>query len=113
MDEAPPLSDADTWLNRGPVRLDAVDRPVLLHIWRYADLQSRRSLAKIRQLWEQYDDQLQVVTVHSSRFSFEADPGNIEHVLDQEDVTFPVALDPENTVRRRYGAVSRPYTAVI
>jgi cytochrome c biogenesis protein CcdA/thiol-disulfide isomerase/thioredoxin len=86
-------------LPRGVTKLDAsfLDGKVVVYdFWTYSCINCIRTLPYLRALHERYaKDGLVIVGVHAPEFAFEKDEGNVHQALDDLDVTWPVATDPD------------------
>lgn len=112
-DEAPAFDPVTDWINTDTLSLDALDdQIVLLAFWTYNDIHCLSILPRLNRLADTYDN-VAVIGVHSPEFAFERHQPYVEHVIDTYDVTFPVALDPENTLWKQYGNQYRPRHALI
>jgi thiol-disulfide isomerase/thioredoxin len=100
---APPV-DAEDWLNTEPLGgEDIAGRVVLYEFWTFACSNCQAVQPYIGAWWDRYrDDGLLVVTVHSPEFDYEADPANVAEYVGEEGVDWPVALDPEKKIWRRW-----------
>ncbi len=117
MDEAPAFEDITAWFNTDgdvshPTEIDA--DVVLLHFWSYTCPDSNDALPRMQELWEHYREHgLTVVGIHTAEFSFEQRPEHVETAVDERDITYPVALDADNTTWHLYGNRHRPRQTVI
>lgn len=74
------------------------DKVVIYDFWTYSCINCIRTLPYLRQWHERYaDDGLVIVGVHSPEFAFERDEGNVRDAIEDLEVTWPVATDPEFT----------------
>lgn len=93
------LDGVETWVDDSPLHSGEGGGPVLVYTWRYADLQSRRSLEAVQALHDAYRDAgLQVVGVHAPRFSFEADEDNVADAVSRYGVDFPVGIRTDTSI---------------
>jgi thiol-disulfide isomerase/thioredoxin len=96
----PSLDGATGWLNSeplGPAELRG--RVVLVDFWTYTCINWLRTLPYVRAWAEKYrDDGLVVVGVHTPEFEFERDVDNVRRAVEQMDIGYPVALDPDYAV---------------
>jgi hypothetical protein len=76
---------------------------VLVEFLDFARVNSLRTLPYLKAWHERYAEAgLQVVGVHSPGYSFGRDTDVVRRAVERLDVPFPVALDPEFQVWRRY-----------
>jgi thiol-disulfide isomerase/thioredoxin len=101
-DSVPGPELAAGWLNGEPATLE--DRVVVYDFWTYSCVNCLRTLPHLRAWYERYrDDGLVIVGVHSPEFEFERDEGNVADAVEELDVTWPVALDPDMEVWDAFG----------
>jgi thiol-disulfide isomerase/thioredoxin len=96
----PGFDGAAGWLNSDPLTLDDLrGKVVLVDFWTYTCINWLRTLGYVRAWHEKYRDQgLVVVGVHTPEFPFEAEPENVTKAVNDLNVGFPVALDPDYAV---------------
>ncbi|MDX6607327.1 MAG: hypothetical protein QOD14_1867 [Solirubrobacterales bacterium] len=88
--------------------MDSIDRlvaarPVLVHFFDFAQLNSIRTLPYLRAWHERYrGDGLAMIGVHSPRFPFTQDRDTVEVAAERLGVEWPVAVDPEFALWRLY-----------
>ncbi|MDH3225857.1 MAG: cytochrome c biogenesis protein DipZ [Thermoleophilia bacterium] len=101
---APELRGISAWFNSEPLQLAELrGKVVLVDFWTYSCINCVRTLPHLRAWDREYrDDGLVIVGVHTPEFAFEAEPGNVEEAIDDLEVTWPVALDPEFATWRAY-----------
>lgn len=69
---------------------------VVYDFWTYSCINCIRTLPYLRTLHERYaKDGLVIVGVHAPEFAFERDESNVRAAIDDLDVTWPVATDPD------------------
>ena len=100
---APPV-DVDQWLNTPGGKPVAVDGKVVLYeFWTFGCSNCQAVLPHVKAWYDRYaDDGLVVVSVHTPEFDYEADPDNIAEFVADNDVRYPIALDPDRTVWRAF-----------
>jgi thiol-disulfide isomerase/thioredoxin len=69
-------------------------RVVLIDFWTYTCINCRRTFPFLRALQKTYPE-LTIVGVHSPEFGFEKNHDNVARAVEELDVTWPVAEDPE------------------
>jgi thiol-disulfide isomerase/thioredoxin len=91
----PDLGGAIGWLNSAPLNRKSLrGKVVLIDFWTYTCINSLRPLPYVKSWAAKYKDAgLVVIGVHTPEFSFEKEPANIEDVLRELKVTYPVAID--------------------
>ena len=96
----PGFDGATGWLNSEPLTLDDLrGKVVLVDFWTYTCINWLRTLGYVRAWQEKYRDQgLVVVGVHTPEFPFEEEPDNVAKAVEDMNVGFPVALDPDYAV---------------
>lgn len=79
------------------------DKVVIYDFWTYSCINCIRTLPYLREWHEQYADEgLVIVGVHAPEFAFERDEGNVLQAIDDLDVTWPVATDPDFETWRNF-----------
>jgi hypothetical protein len=102
---APEFPAAVEWLGVPFLRMDRLmgRHAVLVEFWDFARVNSLRTLPYLRAWHERYASAgLQTIGVHSPGYSFGRDRGVVERAVARLEVPFPVALDPDFEVWRRY-----------
>ncbi len=97
---APQLPRVD-WLNLdGAPPLDGLrGHPILLDIWDFTCINCLRTLPVLRDWHARYQEVgLRVIGVHTPEFSFARHPGFVRAACGRLGVTWPVALDPDQTI---------------
>jgi thiol-disulfide isomerase/thioredoxin len=102
-DSAPPVVP-DGWLNTpGIAPDDLVGKVVLYEFWTFGCSNCRAVLPHVRAWNERYGpDGLVVVSVHTPEFDYEADPNAVAAFVEEQDIRYPVALDPDRRVWRAF-----------
>jgi thiol-disulfide isomerase/thioredoxin len=93
----PGFDGAAGWLNSPPLTPEELrGKVVLVDFWTYTCINWLRTLAWVRAWAEKYeDDGLVVIGVHTPEFPFERDEDNVREAVEEMDVRYPVALDPD------------------
>jgi thiol-disulfide isomerase/thioredoxin len=96
----PGFDGAAGWLNSPPLTPDELPgKVVLVDFWTYTCINWLRTLGYVRAWWEKYADHgLVVVGVHTPEFPFERDADNVRAAVEEMNVRYPVALDPDYAV---------------
>jgi thiol-disulfide isomerase/thioredoxin len=100
----PGFDGATGWLNSPPLAADDLrGKVVLVDFWTYTCINWLRTLAYVRAWFEKYEgDGLVVIGVHTPEFPFERDVDNVRWAVQDMDVGYPVALDPDFEVWRAF-----------
>lgn len=100
-----PAVDAVGWLNSGPLGpADLAGKVVLYDFWTFDCINCQHTLPYVKAWHARYAaDGLVLLSIHSPEFSFEADPANVAHYVQDHGITYPVALDPHHDVWRAFG----------
>jgi len=102
----PPAPDftAETWLNSAPLSLETErGKVIMVYFWTFGCHNCKAVEPYVKAWYERYrNDGLQVVAVHSPEFSFERDVGNVERYVAENAVRYPVVIDNDFTIWRRY-----------
>jgi hypothetical protein len=78
-------------------------RPVLVHFWDFAQLNSIRTLPYLRAWQERYEgDGLAMLGVHSPRFPFTQDSDAVAAAAERLEVDWPVVVDREFALWKLY-----------
>jgi thiol-disulfide isomerase/thioredoxin len=94
------LSGATGWINSKPLTAKELKgKVVLVDFWTYSCINCLRSLPYIRAWWDKYKDSgLVVIGVHTPEFDFEKQLPNVEKAVQKFGITYPVALDSNQTI---------------
>lgn len=103
-EEAPPVT-ASGWINTEA--LDADDlrgRVVLYDFWTFGCINCQRTMPYVQAWHERYEaDGLLVLSVHTPEFDYERDPDAVAAFVEENGLTYPVALDPDKVTWRAFG----------
>jgi thiol-disulfide isomerase/thioredoxin len=96
----PSFAGATGWLNSAPLSPEELrGKVVLVDFWTYTCINWLRTLGYVRAWADRYtDDGLVVIGVHTPEFPFEHDEENVRWAVEDMDVRYPVALDPDYAV---------------
>ena len=102
--KAPDFTGITGWVNSPPLTLLGLrGKVVLVDFWTYSCINCQRTLPVLRTWWQRYQAEgLVIVGVHSPEFDFEKDPANVRRAVQELDVTWPVAMDPEMATWNAY-----------
>ncbi len=111
----PELTDQLEWVNRKrPVTLAGLrGKVVLLYFWSAGSVNARHSLADLRYLENNFEDELAVIGLHSPKFTREKSLQHVRDAVSRLDLRHPVANDPEFLVWQEYGVTRWPTFALI
>lgn len=103
------------WLNTdGALTLRELrGRFVLLDFWTFCCINCLHVLDELREVEEQFADELVVVGVHSPKFAHEADPDALASAVERYHVTHPVLDDPELVTWQAYAARAWPTLVLV
>ena len=104
MTRLPEFDGATGWLNSEPLTSESLrGKAVLVDFWTYTCINWLRTLGYVRAWHERYADKgLVVVGVHTPEFPFERDADNVRAAVEEMNVRYPVALDPDYGVWRAF-----------
>jgi cytochrome c biogenesis protein CcdA/thiol-disulfide isomerase/thioredoxin len=108
---APDLEGISHWFNtEGPLPLSELrGNVVLIDFWTYSCINCIRTFPYLRNWYAQYHDQgFEIIGVHTPEFTFEKDPGNVGAAIEDFDIDYPVALDPDYATWENYHNVYWP-----
>ena len=100
----PNLSGGGGWLNSPPLsREDLRGKIVLVDFWEYTCVNCLRTLPYLQEWNRRYKDRgLVIVGIHTPEFAFSADPSNVAAATKRLGVDWPVLLDPNLTLWKRF-----------
>ena len=108
----PPLPANLDWVGTGgPARIETLvaARPVLVHFFDFAQLNSVRTLPYLSAWSDRYRDEgLAVLGVHTPRFPFTAHRDAVVTAVARLEIPYPVAVDSGSRVWRAYGCEGWP-----
>jgi len=102
---APELERIEGWINSEPLTLKGLrGRVVFLDFWTHGCFNCQNTLPSMRGLHSKYSSRgLVVIGVHTPEFSEERKRENVERAVARARLTYPIALDGENTTWQLYG----------
>jgi cytochrome c biogenesis protein CcdA/thiol-disulfide isomerase/thioredoxin len=100
----PDLGGAVEWLNSAPLTAAQLKgKVVLVDFWTYSCINCLRTLPYTKAWAEKYRDQgLVVIGVHAPEFAFERDLGNVRKATKDLGINFPVAIDNNYAIWRKF-----------
>ncbi len=102
---APELEGIDGWINSQPLSLRALrGKVVFLDFWTFGCVNCQRTLPAMKGLHSKFSGGgLVVIGVHTPEFPHERKRENVERAVALARLTYPIALDSENTTWKLYG----------
>jgi thiol-disulfide isomerase/thioredoxin len=99
-----PFDGNGGWINSPPLKLsDLSGKVVLVDFWEYTCINCLRTLPYLQAWYQRYrDDGFVIVGVHTPEFGFSGDSRNVQDAAKRLGVTWPVVLDPDFTLFKRY-----------
>lgn len=104
------------WLNTGddrPRLADLRGKIVLLDFWAFCCINCLHVIDELRDLEEEFAEELVTIGVHSPKFEHEADPDAVAAAVERYSVDHPVLDDPKLTAWRDYAVKAWPTLVVI
>ena len=107
---APPFPDGLPWINAATLAMDQqLGRPVLVEFWDFCRANSIRTLPYLKAWDERYGPAgLRTVGVHASGFAPSQDPDAVRTAVERLQIVYPVVVDTELEIWRRYGNLGWP-----
>lgn len=101
----PSLEGATAWLNSKPLTRDQLlGKVVLIDFWAYSCINCLREAPYIKAWDEKYRNQgLVVIGVHTPEFRFETNLDNIQRAVDRAGLTYPIAVDSDQSIWSDFG----------
>jgi thiol-disulfide isomerase/thioredoxin len=93
------------WLNSPPLTpAELHGKVVLVDFWEYTCINCLRTLPYLREWYRRYHDRgLEIIGVHAPEFDFSAEPPNVAAAAKRLGVVWPIALDNDFSIWKRYG----------
>jgi len=87
------------WLNTSPINIKEASKAgkiVLIDFWTYTCVNCLRTLPFLKHLFKKYARfGLIIIGVHTPEFDFEKEQRHVENFLKNQNIKYPVILDPE------------------
>jgi cytochrome c biogenesis protein CcdA/thiol-disulfide isomerase/thioredoxin len=101
---APEVAGISDWFNSDPLTISELrGKVVLVDFWTYSCINCIRTFPYLRQWYADYaDDGLVILGVHTPEFAFEKEPRNVAAAIEDFDIEYPVALDPDYATWESY-----------
>jgi len=92
------------WLNSGPLDNELLKGKVfLVEFWTYGCYNCKNVEPYVKSWYEKYHSQgFEVIAVHSPEFDREADIDNVKDYLQRNAITYPVAIDNDFAIWKRF-----------
>jgi len=105
LNAAPEFEGISGWINSKALSIQSLrGKVVFLDFWTYGCNNCQRTLPSMRRLHTKYVDRdLVVVGVHTPEFPYERKRENVERAVVAAGLTYPIALDNENSTWKLYG----------
>lgn len=102
--EMAPEISTDTWLNSEPLTLRALrGRVVLVEFWTFECYNCRNVEPYVKEWYARFRERgFTVVAVHSPEFAHEHDIENVRRYLKRRAIDYPVAIDNDFAIWKRY-----------
>jgi thiol-disulfide isomerase/thioredoxin len=99
------------WLNGGPLTPSELrGKVVLVDFWEYTCINCLRTLPYLREWYRRYHDKgLVIIGVHTPEFDFSGERVNVAPAAQRLGVTWPIALDDNFTIWKRYDNTEWPH----
>ncbi|PZR60774.1 MAG: hypothetical protein DLM53_10440 [Candidatus Eremiobacter antarcticus] len=99
-----PFDGNTGWLNSQPLDPQALKgKIVLLDFWEYTCINCLKALPYERAWYERYKPYgFTIVGIHTPEFAFSGDSANVAAALKRLDIAWPVVLDSNSAIWRRY-----------
>ncbi len=112
---APEFPTGLDWLNTGrPLSMaDLRGKVVLLDFWTYGCINCIHIIPDLKQLEEDFAEELVVIGVHSAKFENEGETENIRRIILRYELEHPVINDRDFQVWSEYGAQAWPTLVLI
>jgi cytochrome c biogenesis protein CcdA/thiol-disulfide isomerase/thioredoxin len=111
--KAPKIGGISTWLNttdgKPVTQAELKGKVVLVDFWAYSCINCQRAIPHVEAWYKNYEkDGLVVVGVHTPEYAFEHVASNVAAGVKRNGITYPVALDNEDTTWNRFANESWP-----
>lgn len=102
---APEFENISGWINSDALSLRGLrGKVVFLDFWTYGCWNCQNTLPSMKEPYSKYSgDGLVVVGVHTPEFAYERKRENVERAVASAGLTYPIALDSDNSTWKLYG----------
>jgi thiol-disulfide isomerase/thioredoxin len=113
--KAPEFQNISGWINSEPLTLNRLKgRVVFLDFWTYSCYNCQNTLPEMNKLHAKYGKKgLVIIGVHAPEFPYERKRENVERAVASAGLTYPIALDSNNTTWKLYGNHYWPRQTII
>ncbi len=113
--DAPEFTGLNQWINSNPQTMKQLKgKVVLIDFWTYSCINCIRNNPYLEQWYNTYKDQgFVVIGVHAPEFAFEKIPANVKKAVNDQHITYPVALDNDFDTWNAYDNRSWPASYLI
>ncbi|MEZ4506582.1 MAG: thioredoxin-like domain-containing protein [Thermomicrobiales bacterium] len=106
---APDFPGDAVWIGSAPIQLSELrGRVVLLDFWTSGCINCMHILPNLHRLHLAFPDQLQIIGVHTPKFSAEKDPDRLALAIDRLGIHHPVVSDPDYAIWQSYAVDAWP-----
>lgn len=106
---APDFPGDAVWIGSAPIQLPELrGRVVLLDFWTSGCINCMHILPNLHRLHLAFPDQLQIIGVHTPKFSAEKDPDRLALAIDRLGIHHPVVSDPDYAIWQSYAVDAWP-----
>ncbi len=101
---APSLAAASGWINTDPLLPEALHGNVVLYdFWTYGCINCQHTLPAVKAWHDRYAaDGFIVASIHTAEFAHERERANVEAYVAEQQILYPVALDPDREIWRAF-----------
>ncbi|MFQ3620047.1 MAG: thioredoxin-like domain-containing protein [Spirochaetales bacterium] len=112
---APEFPEGMNWLNvKEPLQFSKLKgKIVLLDFWTYGCINCMHNIPYIKQLQEEYPNELVVIGIHSAKFANEGRLQSLRNILLRYGITYPVVNDPEFEIWQLWGPQAWPTLVLV
>ncbi|WP_010530384.1 redoxin domain-containing protein [Lentibacillus jeotgali] len=103
-DQMPEFDRSGKWLNSKRLSHNDVigNKPVLIYFWSVSCETCKKSTPKVNKLYDTYDDQLAVITVHMPRSERDKDLSEVRSAAQVHNIFHPIFVDNEHTLTNQF-----------
>jgi thiol-disulfide isomerase/thioredoxin len=115
MGKAPEFQNISGWINSEPLTLNGLrGKVVFLDFWTYGCYNCQNTLPEMKKLHAKYvKEHIVIIGVHTPEFPYERKRENVERAVAIAGLSYPIALDSNNTTWKLYGNHYWPRQTII
>jgi|SRR5699024_4727585 len=100
----PELNGAAKWLNSKSLSKKDVTgkKPTLIYFWSVSCETCKRAMPKMKELYNAYNGQLNVITVHMPRSEADQDLNEVRHAAKEYKISEPILVDNDHTLTNQF-----------